>query len=249
MNKIYICACASRSFIRKADVVRVATAFAANGYDVELVADLCEMSADKDARGAELQGCTVVACHERAVRSLLDRLDVQAAQVWNLRELGGDALCQQALGSQGQVALTQDWVNGPCPCDPETISRIQAEMQRALDAMPVKNGTDAWNPTLDKQRCIECKKCLEFCPFGVYELVDGKVTVVNPHNCKNNCPACARHCPTKAVIFPKYAESPINGGLEDDDKAIQLDTKELYSATLRERLKARRESVSLLKKD
>lgn len=232
MSKIYVCACASRSFIRKAEVARLAAQLKARGCEVELLADLCEMSADKDVRMADLQGQVVVACHERAVRSLLDRCGVEAGQLLNLRMESVEAVCQKA-----------------CPGMAMASEADVAAEQQVLDAMPVKDGTDAWNPTLDKTRCVECKKCLEFCPFGVYELVDGAVTVVHPHHCKNNCPACARQCPTKAIIFPKYAESPINGGLADEDKAVQLDTKELYSSALRDRLKARRESVSLLKKD
>ena len=34
----------------------------------------------------------------------------------------------------------------------------------------------------------------------------------NPASCKTDCPACARVCPETAIIFPKYANAPINGG-------------------------------------
>ncbi len=231
-NKIYVCACASRSFISKADVARLAAQLKAAGCETVLLADLCEMSADKIERLAELQGQVVVACHERAVKSLLDRCGVTARQLLNLRAGSVEDICSKV-----------------CPAAVLPADEDVAEQQRLLDAMPVKDGTDAWNPTLDKSRCIECRKCLEFCPFGVYEMVDGAVTVVHPHHCKNNCPACARHCPTQAIIFPKYTESPINGGLDNEDQAVQLDTKSLYSSALRERLKERRESVALLKKD
>ena len=44
--------------------------------------------------------------------------------------------------------------------------------------------------------------------------------VQNPTLCKTNCPACARVCPQKAIIFPKYTESPVNGD-EVDEKALQ----------------------------
>jgi ferredoxin len=46
----------------------------------------------------------------------------------------------------------------------------------------------------------------------VYGLSDeGRVEVRKPSGCKTNCPACARMCPQQAIIFPKYADSPING--------------------------------------
>ena len=39
----------------------------------------------------------------------------------------------------------------------------------------------------------------------------GKWEVAHPEQCKTNCPACARICPEVAIMFPKLAESPLNG--------------------------------------
>ncbi len=69
-----------------------------------------------------------------------------------------------------------------------------------------------WYPVVDADRCIRCGQCVRFCLFSVYRsLPDGLPEVVNPRNCKNLCPACARICPAAAIIFPRYTESPFNG--------------------------------------
>lgn len=101
-------------------------------------------------------------------------------------------------------------------------------------------GNDAWFPVIDKDRCTECGKCFDFCPFGVYEMVDDRIKVVHPTQCKNNCPACARNCPSEAIIFPKYGRSPINGGVEQEEMAVRVDHSSLYSDAIRARLIERR---------
>ena len=110
-------------------------------------------------------------------------------------------------------------------------------------------GDDAWYPVIDKDRCTECGKCFDFCPFGVYEMVDDRVRVMNPANCKNNCPACARNCPSEAIIFPKYGRSPINGGAEQEEQALRVDHSMLYADAFRARLLERRNFGTPLFKD
>jgi NAD-dependent dihydropyrimidine dehydrogenase PreA subunit len=82
----------------------------------------------------------------------------------------------------------------------------------------------AWFPVLDRQRCTDCKQCLNFCLFDVYAVDDaGRVQVRNPANCKNECPACARVCPQAAIIFPKYPDAPINGA-EVDEASLERES-------------------------
>ena len=222
--KITICACASRTFIDKEKVAQLAAAAKQAGMDVEIVGDLCELCETKDGKVHEIAQGTIVACHARAVKSLM--------------AFAGEADCKSIdLRSQSLEDVLKALGIEAAPAD------AADEWKEVLATFPSRLGEDAWYPTLDKDACAECGKCFEFCPFGVYEMVNDRVTVVHPQHCKNNCPACARQCPVSAIIFPKYDRSPINGGEEMQERAVRLDSRELYGEVLRKRLIERKTSI------
>jgi Pyruvate/2-oxoacid:ferredoxin oxidoreductase delta subunit len=109
---------------------------------------------------------------------------------------------------------------GSVPIYPEKIGTdpIYLDAHAAGDWRP-------WYPVIDSQRCVQCKKCLGFCLFGVYAMEGDKVRVTNPRACKNNCPACARVCPQLAIIFPKCKDSPINGAPISEQDLARKDLK------------------------
>jgi len=70
-----------------------------------------------------------------------------------------------------------------------------------------------WYPVVDRSRCSNCRNCLQFCLFGVYDTdQSGAVTVTKPDNCKHGCPACSRICPSGAIMFPLYGQSAAIAG-------------------------------------
>jgi len=80
-----------------------------------------------------------------------------------------------------------------------------------------------WHPVIDRDRCVACGQCADYCLFGVYDRdASGAVRVARPSACKPGCPACARLCPVKAVIFPFCPEEPINGAPVADVVASPL---------------------------
>jgi len=222
-TSVTICTCSFRQIMHREAISRLVAALTHEGRTVNVIPDLCKVAITDARQMAEIASAAVVACYPRAVKSLFDSVGLKPQCVFDLRNHS----CEQVLDEMG--------ISNPVflPAQP----------------LPDRNaGQEAWNPVIDKERCTNCGKCHDFCLFGVYSISDGTVKVTQPQNCKNNCPACARICPSKAIIFPKYEKSPVNGGLHDEEEA-EMDTKELYNKALKHKLEERRAKVSLLKKD
>lgn len=270
-NKIVtICACASRSFIDKDKVAEIAAGIEKIGYQVRIEADLCrkvmeaftgmpEASSFSDMQ--DVAEGMILACYPRAVQAHFDRLGlaVDDGQIVDIRNHDYFEILAQSgisvastnanasINAGTGVGLGTEAETG-FPLEMKTDTVVGKEKYREIvSRFSVEEGVDAWYPVLDKTRCTECGKCHDFCLFGVYAVENKKVRVMKPQNCKNNCPACARMCPSKAIIFPKYEKSPINGGMSQEETFDPQAMDKMYRERLRMRLQQRRNSVSLIK--
>jgi len=230
-KKITICACSSRSVVNKDKVVQLATKLRNNGNTVTIIADLCELVMNQSPEIKDIAQTNIFACYPRAIQSQMDWLNLKAENIYDIRN-----------SEVVDLVSTFD-INS------KTENLVDADIINEVNNLSDNNGSDAWYPVLDKSKCTNCGKCHDFCLFGVYTIEDKIVKVVQPQNCKNNCPACARICPSSAIIFPKYDKSPINGGTELEEVFSKDDMEEAYQKRLEYRLKQNRSRFSLLKKD
>ncbi len=201
------------------------------------------MAANRDPLLQEFAGAerlTVIACHPRAVRWLLARsgapFDLERVQFLDMRTATAEAILAEVASAPG-----------------DTDRPPHRHVPDAADA-----GTDGfwrpWFPVIDYARCTNCRQCLEFCLFGVYETAaDGRVTVTRPNHCKNNCPSCARLCPQMAIMFPKIEEeSPVSGTRDDATQAVGkvcLTQEQLFGGNALDKLRARQQRPRLLKNE
>lgn len=234
-KQITICSCASRTFISKEKVAEIASTLKNKGYNVVVEADLCKKIMHKSPDMQGIAAGVILACYPRAIRSHLDWLGLTARQVIDIRSKN-----QEEVLSQFGISYSDN--------QEANTSEKEYTLQK-INEFPVENQIDAWYPILDKDRCTECGKCHDFCLFGVYTIENKQIKVVQPQNCKNDCPACARMCPSKAIIFPKYEKSPINGGMEDEELFNPEEMNQLYNERLRMRLQQRRRGIALLKNE
>ena len=176
-----------------------------SGREIESVDDLCGLAARRDLRlqsWAESPTLTIIACFPRAVRWLFHAAGVTLPQervrFLNMRTQSPDEITRELMKDDGLLMIER-----------KSASSASNHQSTIIDH---QSPWVPWFPVIDYDRCVNCKQCMNFCLFGVYGLSEeGQVTVHKPSGCKTNCPACARMCPRKAIIFPKYADPPING--------------------------------------
>ncbi len=177
---------------KSAQIEPVLGKFDADRFDVQ---DLCGVAlTQKDVienLRQRYDSVFIVACYPRAVENLFrqNAIEWKGFQVFNFRKLSPEEIDIELSKSLSQTTKSRE---------PETI----------ISGLTVP----AWYPVIDQERCTHCGRCFKFCLFGVYSLGDKRLSVINPLNCKNNCPACGRTCPSSAIIFPRIAEDgPIAG--------------------------------------
>ncbi len=216
-----VCTCAKYQHVAEEDAKRVIHALQSQGIDVLVTPDFCRLASDHADDLQKLDIAAIVACHPRAQRALCQFAKVESEHYCNLRTASAESVAEE-LG----LNLSED--------------------AESVELPAYEDKGVAWYPAIDHELCIKCKKCFDFCIFGVYtrDAATGEIIVSNPENCKTNCPACARVCPKGAIVFPKCPEAPINGGEGEkkDDRAMEkaLQDKDLYKKLAARRALARK---------
>ena len=232
MNKevIIYCNCGA-GIISKEKQNEIAAVLRETKTDVLELSDLCAFAVNDrealDEINSKYNKKWVVACYPRAIDNMFrqNKIKMDNYEVVNFR-----------LMSAGQVKTELDK-----KLDKNSESSVY-ELKKSSLEVP------AWYPVIDEERCIYCGKCARFCVFGVYKFNKKSLEVVEPLNCKNNCPACGRTCPVSAIIFPRLPENSTLSGAEpgNNEQVVTAAPKDGLFVMLNERNKTRR---SIFKND
>ena len=236
-TKVLFCNCGYSDIIDGNLKAKVLNALTSAGVEFEAVQDLCELAAKKSPKlkcWSEADSIKIAACYGRAVKWLFNvagaPLKEGGVEFLNMRISTAEEIIDSLLSEAKPVSDKQE-----------------IRLEEKGDWVP-------WFPVIDYDQCENCMQCLNFCLFGVYELgAEGKVEVKKPDGCKTNCPACARVCPHKAIIFPKYTGRPINGGEvdsgEEGGEGSDLDMNELSHSDIQEMIRQRSGAKKRFAKD
>jgi len=175
---------------------------------VTMLSDLCGLAGIKSEQlkglFVENMECLLIGCYPRTMNLLMEQVTGPGKKGMTISYLN-------LIEYTAEDVIKE--VNKFCHNISEEIS---------LNEINEESGWPAWYPVIDYERCTACGQCAEFCLFGVYEKAAERVSVINPEGCKNQCPACARICPSTAIIFPKYKNGGAIGGSEDIDETAEL---------------------------
>jgi quinone-modifying oxidoreductase subunit QmoB len=69
---------------------------------------------------------------------------------------------------------------------------------------------DLETPEFFLQRCTQCKRCTEECPFGTLNEDEKGTPQLNPARCRR-CGICMGACPERIVSFPSYSVDAVAG--------------------------------------
>ena len=82
------------------------------------------------------------------------------------------------------------------------------ESTKRGEAVHPRSG-DISSPELYMQRCTDCKRCTEECPFGAYDETEKGTPLPNPNRCRS-CGICMGSCPERIISFKDFSINAVS---------------------------------------
>jgi len=79
-------------------------------------------------------------------------------------------------------------------------------------------------PELYMERCTDCKRCTEECPFGSYDEDEKGTPLPNPARCRR-CGICVGSCPERVIGFSDYSINSISAMIKSVSMPDEFDEK------------------------
>jgi len=97
------------------------------------------------------------------------------------------------------------------------------ESTRRGEAVHPRSG-DVTYPELYMERCTDCKRCTEECPFGSYDEDEKGTPLPNPARCRR-CGICVGSCPERVIGFSDYSINSVSAMIKSVSMPDEFDEK------------------------
>ena len=104
----------------------------------------------------------------------------------------------------GAVRAPNDIAMSRADGEGAALKAIQAIQHAAAGVAMHPRWGDVAPPSFALQRCTQCKRCTEECPFGTLDEDEKYTPKLNPARCRR-CGICFGACPERIISFPSYS--------------------------------------------
>ena len=97
------------------------------------------------------------------------------------------------------------------------------EATKRGEAVHPRSGDKSY-PELFMDRCTDCKRCTEECPFGVYDETEKGTPLPNPARCRR-CGICLGSCPERVISFSDYSINSVSAMIKSVEIPDEFEEK------------------------
>jgi len=129
-----------------------------------------------------------------------------------------------AIYAAGAVRAPMDSSSSLSDAYGAALKSIQAVEATARGAAVHPRSGDLSFPEFFMQRCTQCKRCTEECPFGTLDEDEKGTPLENPLRCRR-CGICMGSCPERIISFKNYSVNMISQMIKSIDIPDEFEEK------------------------
>ena len=124
----------------------------------------------------------------------------------------------------GSLRAPMDIASSKSDASGAMLKAIQTiEATKRGEAVHPRSGDKSY-PDLFMDRCTDCKRCTEECPFGSYDENEKGTPLPNPNRCRR-CGICLGSCPERVINFADYSINSVSAMIKSVEVPDEFEEK------------------------